>query len=228
MNFLTADWQHLLLANYPVSPGVLARFVPDGTRLDQFNGTTFVSLVAFRFANTRVLGMPVPFHVNFEEVNLRFYVVPRNAPERRAVTFVREIVPRAAIPLIANTLFSENYVSMRMSHSHAPPQIGYSWGDDLENLFTVTIGNSLDVPPVGSLDEFIAEHYWGYTKSQSRTVEYRVQHPRWKTSLVAGFQLAVDFGKLYGDDFAFLSAESPVSVLYADGSGVSVSFPKRV
>lgn len=228
MNFLTADWQHLLLANYEVSPGVLARFVPNGTQLDQFNGSTFVSLVAFRFANTRVLGLPVPFHVNFEEVNLRFYVVPMNAPERRAVTFVREIVPRAAIPLIANTLFSENYVSMRMSHLHEPPQIGYSWGANLENLFTATIGHSLDIPPRGSLEEFITEHYWGYTKSRSGTVEYGVQHPKWKTSLVSGFQLAVDFGKLYGEDFAFLSVESPVSVQYADGSGVSVSFPKRV
>jgi uncharacterized protein YqjF (DUF2071 family) len=31
-------------------------------------------MVGFVFKDTRVLGIKWPFHVNFEEVNLRFYV----------------------------------------------------------------------------------------------------------------------------------------------------------
>ena len=34
----------------------------------------YVSLVGFMFKNTRLLNIPIPFHTDFEEVNLRFYV----------------------------------------------------------------------------------------------------------------------------------------------------------
>src|SRR4051812_23124769 len=72
--FLTAEWRHLLMINYVVDPAALAPLVPAGTELDLWQGRAYVSVVGFRFLNTRVLGIPVPFHRNFDEVNLRFYV----------------------------------------------------------------------------------------------------------------------------------------------------------
>jgi hypothetical protein len=82
--FLTADWRDLLMLNYEVEPGLLEQFVPKGTELDTFNGKTYVSLVGFRFRNTKYRGwIPVPFHSEFAEINLRFYVRRRNGPEMR-------------------------------------------------------------------------------------------------------------------------------------------------
>ena len=72
--FLTAEWRYLAMLNYEIEPAVLAPFVPQGTELDSFDGKTFVSIVAFLFLDTRIGGIPIPFHRNFEEVNLRFYV----------------------------------------------------------------------------------------------------------------------------------------------------------
>ncbi|MCY7345020.1 MAG: DUF2071 domain-containing protein, partial [Pyrinomonadaceae bacterium] len=93
--FLTAKWQDLVMANYEISPDLLADFVPPGAELDFHDGKCFVSLVAFMFLDVRVLKIPVPFHTNFEEVNLRFYVRRETADEtRRGVVFVKEIVPR--------------------------------------------------------------------------------------------------------------------------------------
>src|ERR1700752_2047399 len=103
--FLTADWGYLAMLNYEVDPAVLMPAVPRGTELDEWNGKTFVSMVGFLFLNTRVLGLPIPFHQDFEEINLRFYV--RSKAEdgrRRGVVFVKEIVPRAAIALTARWL----------------------------------------------------------------------------------------------------------------------------
>jgi len=96
--FLTAEWRYLVILNYEIDPAVLRPFLPAGTELDQWNGKTFVSMVGFQFLNTKLLGLAIPFHSNFEEVNLRFYVRRwTNESWRRAVVFIKEVVPSRAI-----------------------------------------------------------------------------------------------------------------------------------
>src|SRR4030095_3417706 len=126
--FLTAEWRDLILANYEVYPEVLHALVPAGTTLDLHEGRCFVSLVGFMFLNTRVLGVPVPFHVNFEEVNLRLYVKRETADEtRRGVCFVKEIVPRRAIAYIARTFYGEPYEAWAMRNSRSDINVEYGW-----------------------------------------------------------------------------------------------------
>ena len=228
MKFLSAHWKHLLLANYCVDASVLRPFVPIGTRLDDFDGQVILSLVAFLFDQTRVLGIPVPLHQTFEEVNLRFYVRPDKDHSIRAVTFVKEIVPKAIIPLIANSVFNENYVSAPMNHGIDKNEFWYSWGQDAQNRFSATISGELSYPPKASLDEFITEHYWGYTKGPKYTLEYHVEHPQWKCCRVIDYEIQVDFAETYGERFAFLNEARPSSVQYAQGSAVTVSFPSRL
>ena len=176
MKFLTARWEHLLLANYQIDPQVLAPLVPAHTTIDRFEGSVFVSLVAFMFTRTRVLGLPIPWHTCFEEVNLRFYIVPDYDPSRRAVAFIKEIVPKAAIPPIANTFFCENYVALPMNHETQSDtgRFAYSWHSGSEHSFSAWISGNVAVPPARSVAEFITEHYWGYAKGTRSTLEYQV------------------------------------------------------
>jgi uncharacterized protein len=96
--FLTAEWRRLVMANFEIDGDALAPFVPSGVELDVWRGRNYVSLVGFLFLKTRVLGAAVPWHENFEEVNLRFYVRRKVGAEwRRGVVFVKEIVPRRLI-----------------------------------------------------------------------------------------------------------------------------------
>ena len=228
MKFLSATWEHLLLANYSVDRNVLQDFVPAKTQIDPFDGYVFVSLVAFLFDKTRVLGIPVPFHHTFEEVNLRFYVIPDKDSSLRAVTFIKEIVPKPVIPLIANTLFHENYVALPMDHGCNGQNYWYSWGENGRNRFSATIESKLSYPAQGSKDEFITEHYWGYAKGPNSTLEYRVTHPQWKCCEINDFEISVDFAETYGEQFGFLNTQQPYNVQYAEGSAVTVSFPRRV
>ena len=100
--FLTAKWHDLIMVNYEVDPKLLEPRVPLGTELDLQDGKCFVSLVGFMFLDTRVMEFLVPFHVNFEEVNLRFYVKRETEDElRRGVVFIKEIVPKSAIAAVA-------------------------------------------------------------------------------------------------------------------------------
>lgn len=228
MTFLSARWNDLILANYIVEPEVLEPFVPHGTRLDEFDGQLFVSLVAFMFNDTRILGVPIPFHGSFEEVNLRFYVVPLDAPEERSVTFIKEIVPKSIIPWVSNTLFKEHYQSLPMSHEISPTQVSYAWGRNLESSISISLPPETTIPEQGSVEEFISEHYWGFTQNGNQTIKYRVTHPQWKVSRIEHCDLRVDFENNYGERFAFLNDQSPDNVIYANGSEVTVSFPSRL
>ena len=213
------------MANYEVAPPLLEKFVPPGTTLDFHEGKCFVSLVAFMFLDTRVLNVPVPFHINFEEANLRFYVRREMAGEtRRGVVFIKEIVPRTAIAAVARVFYGEPYEAWRMSHSKTENEISYSWWKaDCANLIKVEIGENLGVPAENSSGEFIIEHYWGYTKRGARrTDEYKVEHPKWELFSVDNSEINIDFGKLYGERFSFLSKEKPHSIFLAKGSPVAV------
>ncbi|MEP6850542.1 MAG: DUF2071 domain-containing protein [Acidobacteriota bacterium] len=223
--FLTAKWQDLIMVNYEVDPSLLASRVPAGTELDLNEGRCFVSLVGFMFLDTRVLGFLVPFHVNFEEVNLRFYVRRETQDEvRRGVVFIKEIVPRFAIATVARTLYGEPYEAMKMGHVRTDSIVGYSWskGENINRL-EVEIDSNLGVPDEGSHGSFIIEHYWGYTRrDQKRTDEYKVEHPKWELFSVKNPSIEVDFRTTYGDEFGFLHDAQPHSILLAKGSEVAV------
>lgn len=229
--FLTALWLDLVMVNYEVDPRILAGLVPAGTELDTWQGRTLVSLVGFRFLKTSVLGIPVPGHRNFEEVNLRFYV-RRKAPDgwRRGVVFVKEIVPRAAIAWLARTLYNENYVALPMRHAlsggegGSPRRVEYEWyfGSQWCKLGVVTAGPP-EFAAADSEEVFITEHYWGYARQKDgSTKEYQVEHPQWRVSRAGDAVLEGDMGALYGAQFAEFLAQRPTSAFLADGSAVTV------
>jgi len=212
------------MVNYEVDPSLLASRVPSGTELDLHEGRCFVSLVGFMFVDTRVMGFLVPFHINFEEVNLRFYVrCSTNNEVRRGVVFIKEIVPRFAIATVARVLYGEPYECWSMSNRRNETQVMYQWENgSSSNRLSVERGDDLGVPVEGSNGSFIIEHYWGYTKRGDRTDEYKVEHPKWNLSSTKNEVTDVDFGATYGGEFAFLSEQKPYSVVLATGSNVSV------
>lgn len=227
--FLAAEWNNLIMANYEVDAAVLEPYLPNKTELDYYKGKLFVSLVGFMFENTRMLGLRVPFHVNFEEVNLRFYVRFKEGNEwRRGVVFIKEIVPRSAIVVVANTLYREKYVRLPMTSfirkSGDEMTIGYGWKYKKQwNRIEATTGIKPVAMQAGSEPEFIAEHYWGYSRySTAVTFEYAVMHPSWEIYPVRSYTIDCAFGALYGDAFAFLGKAAPSSVFVAKGSAVTV------
>ena len=227
--FLTATWKNLIMANYIVDPAVLMQYLPNKTELDLYNGNAYISLVGFMFANTRVLGFKIPFHVNFEEVNLRFYVrYNHNGTWKRGTVFIKEIVPKPAISFIANTVYHEKYDTKRMRHCTTETEneisLSYQWKHKNKwNRIEAFVGKPPQALVFGSEEEFIAEHYWGYSKyNDATTFEYNVQHPAWKIFPVKDYLIDCDFKSLYGDSFSNLTDAKPNSVFVAEGSDISV------
>ena len=229
--FLTAEWRDLAMLNYEVDPAILSSFVPAATEVDSWNGKTLVSIVGFRFLRTRVLGLPIPFHRDFDEVNLRLYVRRKASDSwRRGVVFIKEIVPKAAIAWVARTVYNENYVALPMchdiiaSHGSVAGRVTYKWRDrDRWSSLTASIRGAPTLPDQDSEATFITEHYWGYARqADGSSLEYQVEHPRWRVWQGIDAALECDVASLYGPAFAGFLAGRPSSVFVADGSPVEV------
>lgn len=227
--FLTGEWNDLLMANYKVTPEILTEFLPYKTELDYFEGDCYVSLVAFVFNNVRIKGFKIPFHVNFPEVNLRFYVRYRSGETwKRGVVFVRELVPRAAIALVANTLYKERYASapMRLTHELSAEQNKirhrWKWKGKWNSFAASSLRSTIPIDN-RSQEDFITDHYWGYSSVGEKTTnEYAVEHPRWELHPLIDSKIDCDFGSLYGSKFEELNGRKPDSVFHAAGSAVLI------
>jgi uncharacterized protein YqjF (DUF2071 family) len=232
--FLTAAWKHLLMLNYAVEPDLVRSHIPNGVELDTWNGVHYVSMVGFLFLQTKVLGLPIPWHRNFEEVNLRFYVRRRaSAGWRRGVVFIKEIVPRRLIAAIARTCYNEPYSAMPMRHSvdtdngalRVGGSVEYAWRHQNHwNNLRANVMGPAQLPAGDSEATFITEHYWGYTgQPNGACKEYRVEHPRWTVHQAQSPRLDCDVAALYGPKFVAPLSAPPVSAFIATGSPVTVS-----
>ena len=182
MNFLKARWQNLVMANYAVPPSLLEPFLPAGTELDFYEGRTFVSLVGFMFLRSRLFGIPIPGFGSFEEINLRFYVLRKEGDEkRRGVVFINETVPSGIVAWVANKLYKEHYSSIPTRHTWLSDDtslsIEYKWKlPSAWNYLRVLALAKTEPMQTGSIEEFIFEHYYGYTsRVNNKSQEYKSQ-----------------------------------------------------
>ena len=235
--FLTAGWHHLAMLNFEVDPAILANYLPAGTEIDFFQGKTYLSVVGFRFLNTKVLGLRVPFHRNFDEVNLRFYIKRGvDGQTRRGVAFLKELVTKRMVAFVARRFYNENYAIMPMRSLVELPQNGtlghatYQWRfADRWHRLSAEISGEPQAPPPGSEAEFITEHYWGYSRQRDGgTMEYQVEHPPWRVWTARSAHFECDVAALYGPEFAPFLSKPPSSAFVADGSAVTVRKGVRI
>ena len=231
--FLSARWENLIMANYEVDPDVLTAYLPKGIELDYYNNKTYVSLVGFMFKKTSLFNIPIPFLGTFEEINLRFYVKRVEGDTiKRGVVFINETVPYKLVAWLANKLYKEHYIAIPTKNvievANATKNIRYEWKiNNAWNHLAVnaTKANQPMVPE--SIEEFIFEHYYGYTKINNQlSQEYKVNHPRWFVNKVIDYSIHCDFESMYGNDFSFLSNRQPGSVIIAEGSPVTVKWKR--
>jgi uncharacterized protein len=234
--FLTAEWRYLAMLNYQVDPSILRAHVPKGTELDDRGGNHYLSLVGFLFLDTHILSLPAFLHQNFEEVNLRFYVRRAVANESRAgVVFIREMVPLPLVSQVARLTYNEPYRSVPMKHTLVETNgelqsVEYRFGGPRDQCrLAVHVDGPAQSIRVGSDEEFLSDRPWGWTRQRDGgTIEYRVEHPRWKVWRDARWELDGPIQEFYDEPFASILRGAPASAFVADGSAVAVHFPERI
>ena len=233
-NFLKASWENIIMANYQVPVSVLKPYLPKGTEIDLFENKAYVSLVGFLFRDTKIFNIPIPLLGTFAEVNLRFYVTRKEGSAlKRGVEFINETVPYKAVAWLANKLYKEHYsvatVNYTWDINDTTKKIMYQWEQHKnQNQIYIEAENKEHLMPTNSFEEFIFEHYVGYTQvNATSTEEYDIYHPRWKINKILKYTIACDFDKNYGADFAFLNLTTPTSVFMAEGSDIEVKWKRK-
>jgi hypothetical protein len=229
LNFLTARWQNLANITWRVPPELLIPHLPPGVDLDIQQGQAFVSLVAFDFLDTRVLGVPWPGYRDFPELNLRFYVTrTTDGVTERGVVFLREFVPKRLIASMARLTYNEPYAAAPMSSSFSEDdalvrfKLSIDWADRTHHV-EVSATGPLWTPPEDSLEHYFKEHKWGFGRDRAgRGLIYEVTHPVWDIWTVQSVSLNLDFGLLYGPQWAFLADAEPLLSILAKGSAIAV------
>ncbi len=231
--FLSARWENLIMANYEVNPNLLKPYLPKGVELDFFENKAYVSLVGFMFKQTSLFHIPIPLLGTFEEINLRFYVKRVEGNNiKRGVVFINETVPYKLVAWLANKLYKEHYIAIptknKIVSSAISKNIKYEWKiNNKWNHIAVNTDNENEQMLSNSVEEFIFEHYYGYTKISSQvSQEYKVNHPRWEVNKVNDYSIECDFISMYGNDFAILNKQKPNSVIVAEGSLVTVNWKR--
>lgn len=223
--FLSAEWNNLILFNYPVQDTHLEPYLPAGCDLDYFENNAFVSLVAFQFLNTKVFGLKWPGFTHFPEVNLRFYI---KFKDQRAVCFIREYVPSHIIAGFARTIYNEPYKRASISSviNKTQEQVSASYrltSGEASMSLNVTAKNSPCLPSLTSMEHFFKEHEWGVGQSRTgRVLIYKVEHPHWQIYPITNTKVEVNWEVLYGSQFSFLNQQTPHSVVFAKGSKIKV------
>jgi len=223
------------MLNYEVDPEILKPYLPYATILDLYEGKALVSMVGFLFRETKVLGVKWPFHVNFEEVNLRFYVKHFDGKDwKRGAVFISEIVPKSLIVLVANNLYKEHYSAMPMRHSIAAAKDYtkhlYEWKlKGNWNKLGGTVNNHFEDIQPNSAEEFIFEHYWGYNGlGPEKTMQYQVEHISWQVAQVKEPIFEADIANLYGERFVPFLTVKPFSAFFAKGSEINVRIGEKI
>jgi uncharacterized protein YqjF (DUF2071 family) len=232
--FLSARWENLIMANYAVDPEVLKPYLPNGVELDIYKHKTYVSLVGFMFKKTSLFQIPIPFLGTFEEINLRFYVKRvENDTIKRGVVFINETVPYKMVAWLANKLYKEHYTVIPTKNvidtAGGTNDIRFEWKTNKKwNHISVITAKERKSMIADSVEEFIFEHYYGYTKiNDQQTEEYKVNHPRWWVNKVLAHSIDCDFESMYGKDFSFLNSQEPDSIIFAEGSAVTIDWKRN-
>jgi uncharacterized protein len=186
--FLKANWQNIIMANYAIDPKILIPFLPKGVTLDLFNGKCYISLVGFMFKKTKLFNIPIPYFGTFEEINLRFYVIRKEENTiKRGVVFINETIPYPIVAWMANKLYKEHYTVVPTKHTinndNVIQKVKFEWLLNQNwNSMYVEATTTAEKMKNESLEKFIYEHYYGYTKiDEQNTEQYKLQHPSWKT-----------------------------------------------
>jgi hypothetical protein len=232
--FLRARWVDLALVTWRVPADLLGAHLAPGLEPDRLPGdaadAAYVSFVAFRFLDTRVLGVAVPLHTDFPEVNLRAYVRETGGERRRGVVFIAELVPKAAVAMIANLFYHEHYrtVPLAIDVSEAERRRTIDMRIELgERVHSMRLVGHMPavVPERDSIEHFFKEHEWGFGRDgDGGVVVYRVEHPHWACWATSpdDLELDVDFAELYGEPWSELDRRRPFHVAFAVGSEITV------
>ncbi|WP_221030506.1 YqjF family protein [Actomonas aquatica] len=174
-------WSDLAFAHYRVPRDELRPLIPEGLRLQEFDGSPWVAVVPFQLGNVRRRGLPwLPVMPSFPELNLRTYVETDGKP---GVWFFSLDAQSWPIVLGGRLRFHLPYHHARIDFFETSQ--GFAFHSTrlggrvrFSGIFRAT-GDSFIADP-GSFEHWATERYCLYTRNgRGEIVRAEVHHPPW-------------------------------------------------
>lgn len=204
-------WREVAIVHWAVDPEAARRLLPARVRLDLFDGTAYVGLVAFRMERTRVLGSPpLPYLGTFPETNVRLYSIDEAG--RRGVVFLSMDASRLAPVALGRAALGLPYRWSRMRIEHVGDRIAYACRPGRtgpESRLALAVGEPIERP--SPLERFLTARWAMHNRGRHLPNE----HPPWplhRARLLTCRDRLVAAAGLPGATDA-----PPASVLYSPG-----------
>jgi uncharacterized protein YqjF (DUF2071 family) len=192
---LRQRWTELAYFHWPYEPSVVQRLLPEGVRIDTFDGAAWVGLIPFVMRDVRLGPTPaVPYLGTFVEINVRTYVV--DPLGRRSVWFFSLDVPRSVIVGVARSVFALPYCWSHTDYRADGAQRNYAmsrrWPRRTRPTAEIefTIGDPIS--DVADVDHFLTARWALLTSRRGRLLYGRVDHPRWPLHEIDAYRLHQD------------------------------------
>jgi uncharacterized protein YqjF (DUF2071 family) len=196
------QWRDLLFLHWAAPTDEVQRLLPRGLILDEFDGQTWISIVAFRLAGIRWGPLPpLGRFSNFLEVNLRTYVRLRGEP---AVYFISMLADSRLAIAAARWLTPLPYRFAALAARRHEEQWHWrvSGGSPDSPVVQAEFQPRGSAAPLASrsLDEWLLERYRAAVVDRGGS-HYRmaVQHVPWQVQPVATRELSVRWGSPWGE-----------------------------
>jgi hypothetical protein len=145
------------------------------------------------------------------------------------------MVPLFLVAETARLTYNEPYRTVPMQHTIVKTNgemqsVEYQFGAGRDRCrFALHVDGPLSEIESGSEEEFLSQREWGYTRQRDGgTIEYRVEHARWRIWPNARHEVAGPLETFYDQALPTILSGAPASAFIADGSAVAVHMPERV
>jgi uncharacterized protein len=224
---VSVEWRKLCHLVYDVDPALLASQLPPGLSLDLWETRALVELVLWNAKNLKVLGVTLPAQLDSTEVALRYLV--REGPRHGYVPVAEDSSsPYAA--LAARALFKDPTRHMPASGRCEETADGWtcSYQMDREGAHHVHLAAAsvARTPAQHTLARFAIERPYAYVCAGGGLLRHDLSHAPFQVYEVREHAITVDFGRLYGERWAFLNGVRPLAVVLAEGGAVQASLPE--
>lgn len=178
------DWFDTAFLHWRAEAGALRALLPPGVALDEYGGSAWVGVVAFRIEHARPRFVPRPLGRRFGEVNLRTYAsVPGGKP---GVVFLSlDAADPGAVEVARRTVHLPYYRARVAIQAGARGTLYRSERHDERAPAArfearVTAGGEPRRAAPGSLEHFLVERYCFYTAGpRGRLIRLDVAHEPW-------------------------------------------------
>jgi uncharacterized protein len=177
------SWRDLLFCHWQVPGSVLQRLLPAGLEVDTWDGSGWVSAVAFRLTVRRRWLPPVPLVSSVLELNLRTYVLYHGEP---AIYFLSIHAGKRSVVRLARWFTPLPYRFASIHYARRPERFDFHSHEPAnspDRTFSVRFvpeGREREALP-GTFDSWLLERYRLHATDKDRSLLATVvQHPPWR------------------------------------------------